>query len=180
MNRFIGASAAIALLLVVCVTSIAWFLGRSSSADVIAAKEVRACMTMHHLRMAKQTVSRPQSSELVFASCTWPPRAWAGQDGYSEIIVTTFDGPGRSEVSDADEADYIRAPCQRVELTYDFGSQGVYKFLHPFVATVGTVTSEDHPGQQWHGAKLTQYPGRNEIVYLRNDDEGLVSATCRA
>lgn len=166
-------------LIAICALVAAGVLEYKESAAVLAATQVRTCMRIHHLETATQSLS----------SCHWPPYSWADQDGYTEIKVKTFAGPGAGEASDANEADYITAPCHRVELAYDFESQGVYQFLPPFVASVGMVTSEDHPGQAWHGPKVWQSqlganltlalpPRSGAIVYIHNDNQGLFSARC--
>lgn len=141
------------------------------------AAEVRACMADHHLQRAAQQVS-VSDNEFAFASCEWPVHTWADQDGYSEIRVRSFDGPGEGEASGANRADYISAPCQRVELTYDFGSQGAHQFLDPFIAAIGTVTWSNTPGKPWQGTGLNPYPKRDEVVYLRNDKQVLYQARC--
>jgi len=192
MNRLIKIITA-TLILGACGASIAWFLGRLPSADVRVAKMIDSCEIAHHLK--KQRDRLDTHNGITFSFCAWLPPAWADRDGYSEIIVRTVPGPGLSEASDANEADYIKIPCHTVQLTYDFESQGDFEHQPPFTANAGDVLAEDGPlptdasqspatanaGDvlpSQYRSKLSSYPLRDEVVYLHNDKQGLYSASC--
>ncbi len=169
MNRLVGIITAV-LVLGACGTSIAWVLGRSSSADVTSAKMVDSCEVAHHLQ--KQSDRADTDSGTTLSFCAWPPPSWADRDGYSEIVVRTVPVPGLDEASNANEADYIKLPCHTVQLMYDFGSQGDYEHQPPITAKTGDVL----PGK--YRSQLPGYPSRDEVVYLHNDKQGLYSASC--
>lgn len=174
MNRFLTA---VAVVVVLGGIASAVYFARSF-ALVTTAKMVSACESAHHLQH-QLDVTRSESG-MIFGSCDWPPSPWADKDGYSQITVTTEDGPGVDEASGADEADYIAIPCKTVALAYDFGSQGAFEHLPPIIAHPGDVIGRDGSVPAVLRSKLPTYPSRNEVVYLHNMKLVLVSATCVA
>ena len=153
-----------------------------SEQEIVNAREVRACMKTHHLRMAEQTVSRSRSVEL-FQSCQWPLHPWSQQDGYSEIVVRTMSDSERSEASDSNDADYIKSSCRVLKVVYDFGDQGAFSFDPPTYPRNGSVWFDGHQVTGSRARSLLNpfgYPARNEVVELRNDNERLISVTCTA
>lgn len=179
----------LAALLIAAIGLAAGFLawrhnGDVAQAQAVAATEVRTCMRMHSLSTATQQVSNPSDTSgtgTIFASCHWPPRSWAGQDGYSEIVVRTISDSERSEASGSNDADFIKSSCRVLKVVYDFGDQGAYSFNSPIYPRNGTVWFDGH---QVSGARARSllapfpYPWRDEVVYLRNDDLGLYSVGC--
>ena len=148
------------------------------SAGAFAAQKVRSCMTLHHMTAASE-ISFSSSTITVFARCSWPPPAWANQDGYSQINATMRPGPYYYEASDANFADYISGPnCHLFKLQYNFSFQGVSSTPPAFEAVAGMVTSEDHPGQPWTGKSQYPYPTKDEVVYLHNLNQMIRSAQC--
>ena len=98
------------------------------------------------------------------------------KDGYSRIAVTTENGPGVDEASDADWADYITNPCKAVELAYDFGAQGAFQHEPPIIAHPGDVIGENGSVPAALRSKLATYPSRDEVAYLHNMNMSLASA----
>lgn len=144
-----------------------------------AAAQVRTCMTYHHLSQAQPTIPVPAPSQLVIASCAWPPPPGADQDGFTAIDVTTVPGPGQDEASDATEIDRITSPCTRIQLIYTNGSQGKSSFVK-FTVPVPTITSMDSEPAPWSGSadQLSFDPGPNEVDYIRSNVQSLSGATC--
>jgi hypothetical protein len=115
----------------------------------------------------------------VFANCDWPPPGYADQTGYSEIRIAATDGVSNaSEAAGDGLADRIVSTCSTLSLAYTFGAQGAETHYPPFTARPGDFVTPT--GEPWTGDRrqLRFYPGRNEVVVLRNDKSLLDVATC--
>ena len=147
------------------------------SASETNAKMVESCESAHH--MDSQTTRTDSEMKIVFRSCQWPAPPWADADGYYAIVVREVDGPGDSEASGANRADYIKIPCRKARLEYDFGTQGHYSHGPAITASAGDVIGDVAPDSAKKlRRELSPYPSRDEIVYLRNDRFSLQSAKC--
>ena len=115
-----------------------------------------------------------------FQRCEWPPPPFADPDGYSDVIYRSTTGPGEGGYTGADSADRLKAAsCERLKLAYSFGSQGHYAHEAPFDARVGTVVWA-HDGTEYADefGPIPFYPGRDELVVLRNGRREIDSAEC--
>jgi hypothetical protein len=160
----------------------------ATSRDVTASEQVRTCMAQHSLNKARDKVELPVPSQdeeaieyvysrTAYASCEWPPPAYAQADGYSEIVVKQTDGPGEDEASDANSLDRLTATCPRMELAYTYGSQGYSERLDPYIVSLGDVI-QALTGEPWTGESPYPYPERDEVVVVHNSKIGLDSARC--
>lgn len=154
-----------------------------------AAERVQACEGQHGMKIASEksesletaaTNSVPGKTidHISFRSCAWPRSNYADADGYLEIKVQSVDGPGESEASGANVADRIAAPCKRLTVAYQFGSQQTYENQTPLTITADTVVTVD--GQRWtnENGALPFYPDVGEFVVLHNDHYMIQSANC--
>jgi hypothetical protein len=140
------------------------------------ARMVESCESAHH--MDSQTMRTGSERTIVFRFCQWPAPSWADVDGYYTIVVRVLDGPGESEASGADLADYIKIPCRKARLEYDFGSQGYYAHIPAITASAGDVIAGSPDSDKKLRTQLLEYPSRDEIVYLHNFKQSLQSAKC--
>lgn len=160
-----------------------WWSDRS----VQAAEQVRACQKQHGLSKPHDFQQHNYSSKhyrrtgifakRLFLACEWPPPDYAEPDGYSEIMVLVEDGPFFDEASGANTLDRIQPTCEEVEVSYSIGAQGEYEHLKPYKVQVGDVV-EAYNGKTWNGPAPFDYPGRDEVVVLRNSKIGLDSVRC--
>jgi hypothetical protein len=156
----------------------------SSTAPVIAAltiaQGVDNCEHAHDMTQATPPPQNPDADNLKFLSCSWPPPMWADPDGFVVITSTAHDGPGTSEASDANRADDISGPCKQYRISYEFAAQGAESAIPPFIASAGLVTGVDTAPVPWPGgvSTLDFYPKLGDVVVLRNDNDGIVSASC--
>jgi hypothetical protein len=146
--------------------------------NVVAADQVRECMRQHDLQQAQVRKERDAYSAagtittyrtMKFAQCEWPPPNYAGDDGYSEISVTTVEGPGASEAEGETGADRITAPCQKLKLSYSHGKMNYYKHLPPVEVSADSIyTIWNNEIEPWEGKQypLGFYPERGEFVVL--------------
>jgi hypothetical protein len=146
------------------------------SATETSAKMIELCESAHH--MESQTTRTDSETTMNFRFCQWPAPSWADGDGYYTIVVRELDGPGDSEASGANRADYIKIPCRKARLEYDFGSQGYYAHIPAITASVGDVIAGSPDSDKKLRKQLLEYPSRDEIVYLHNDKQSLQSAKC--
>lgn len=148
------------------------------SATEASAKMGESCESAHH--MESQTTRTDGDTTITFRFCQWPAPSWADEDGYYTILVRELDGPGDSEASGANRADYIKIPCHKARLEYDFRSQGTYSHLPAITASAGDVIPGGGPPDS--AAKLRGHllpcPSREEIVVLHNFKQSLQSAKC--
>lgn len=166
----------------------------TKSAGEEAAERVQACEVQHSMKVASEKNESDETiparfsgdqdhyvEHIVFRSCAWPRSRYTDPDGYLEIKITSVDGPGDSEASGTNVADRILAPCPRLRLAYQFGSQGAYENLAPFIMAADTVATAY--GERWtrpNGSDpLPFYPERGEFVVLHNDKHGISTAECR-
>jgi hypothetical protein len=156
-----------------------------------ASEQVRACEQQHGMKLAFEKLQStekignrdgydPQDIERIdFRSCTWPKSTHSDEDGYSEIRLRTFKGPGQYEATGATVADRITAPCSQLTVTYGFGSQGAFENEPAFDIHANTIAmSEDHTIWKNDGT-LSFYPEAGEFVVLHNSHYGIQSAKCK-
>ncbi len=149
-----------------------------------AVERVRACMDTHGLSKAstKRVLSGDNEPyEAVFQACTWPPAPGADGDGFSEITVTTSDGPGRSEAEGLTVFNRFSSQCAALELKYLFGNQERLVAQKPFVVSKGELRRVED-GSLWRprtSAEASIYtPGRDEFGVLSNRRYQLDFARC--
>jgi hypothetical protein len=150
------------------------FFKNPQSSQALAADQVRICMQQHGLSESRAVLnSRANVDQIpgnatIFAECTWPPKSYSGEDGYSEIRFITQGGPGLSEVDGSTQVDRFFSPCQQLNISYSFGNQGNYEHLPPFVVKADSLVTPD--GDPWQGEtqSLDFYPERGEIDVIRN------------
>lgn len=113
-----------------------------------------------------------------FRECAWPKSRYADGGGYLEIRVNSVTGPGETEAYGANMVDRIAAPCLRLSVSYQFGTQGAYENSAPFTVTCNTVLIVN--GKPWMGKRNTLpfYPDEGEVVVIRNDHYQIASARC--
>jgi hypothetical protein len=151
--------------------------GQGSS--TITAAKIDACESAHGLSQRHEAVTIGIGTS-GFASCDWPAPRYADPDGFSEISVETVPGPGDSASSDATEIDRMTGPCAKFRLTYDAKEQGTDLHPIPLTLAAGSVTWMDQPGQPFTGDEGIAGPARNQVDFLRNDNEILADAACAA
>jgi hypothetical protein len=158
--------------------------------DVVAADQVRACMRQHDLQQAQVTTEKdkyidtgivPEFATIKFAQCEWPPPSYAGDEGYSEIIVTVVQGPGPHEAAGETLADRIEAPCQKLKLSYSYTKMGGLDRIPPFEISANSIVTMTETGvKPWEGKlyDLHFYPERGEFVVLHGNGHRVDSAEC--
>ena len=148
---------------------------------------LQTCKTNHKMEQVSEIERKTVSTEYGeyekitrFRYCEWPAPSFADPDGYYEIRYRNEKGPGDSEATGTNDADRLRAPCDKLQLWYDFGSQGAYSHYEPFFANVGSVVGiggDEYDGSQ---GNLPFYPDRDELVVLRNGKKIIAKAECEA
>jgi hypothetical protein len=139
-----------------------------------ASERVAACERAHHIGGA--TAWRRGPATTVFASCSWPARAGAEDDGYVEIISSQDSGPGLDESSGLDQADRITGPCAKYQLIYRYFAQGETDRVG-LIAQRGIVTSV-YPNAPTAVGPLPFDPQPGELDVLRSGRYTLDTATC--
>lgn len=161
-----------------------WWLDR----PVVAAEQVRACEEHHGLEQAQSDVRELPLREsdrrmgayarVSVSSCEWPPPGYADKDGFSSINVVSAEGPGADEATSATAVDRYTGDCRILELAYSTGTQGDFEHLPPFEVKQGDIVDawEGNPWPPSDGGlgqgDINPYPGRDEIVVVRNSKVG--------
>lgn len=152
---------------------------------IVAAKMVEKCKKAHDMRLATETKMRKVKAESRdydeydrFQFCQWPPAQFADPDGYYEIVYRSAEGPGDCEATGANAADILQAGCRKLKLYYSFGSQGYSEHKKPFIASIGTTVWQDSIKYENEEGDLPFYPGRDELVVLRNHKNVLDKVEC--
>jgi hypothetical protein len=122
-----------------------FFLTRETNdaAQVRACEEKAQLTTDREQRWIYDPSAPPSPSPIPigqeYLECEWPPPDYADADGYSFVRLLSGEGPGESEASDATVVDRVTASCDRMELTYSFGTQGFDEDFEPFEVALGDV-----------------------------------------
>jgi hypothetical protein len=152
----------------------------SSPADdpQIRAAQLRACEERHQMTQAQQRFTTSDYA-FSFRFCQWPAPSFADGDGFSEITVSTVEGPGAYEALGTTLVDRIHGPCAVFRLAYDFGKMGDSEHLAPFLAHPEELLfggkGDPYPGQK---NELSFYPDRDEVDVLHNGSYQLFTASC--
>ena len=109
-----------------------------------------------------------------FRACAWPAPTGAGGDGFSEVTVCTFDGPGVSEATGMTVAHVLTSTCRDLEVGYLFDNQGTLVPEQPVRLTKGETRRVEG------GSILTpaEAPGRDQSVVLSSARYQLDTVRC--
>jgi uncharacterized membrane protein YhiD involved in acid resistance len=146
----------------------------------VTANRVEQCETQHQL--TRQTQKRTPADAITdFASCAWPPPAYADADGFTDITLRSVPGPEQSDPFQVPVVDRITGPCRTFNLAYDSQTQGNPQHLPSFSTRPDLVTSLDSPGAPWPPGvtALGLAPDRNEVDVVHDDNSVLASAACQ-
>lgn len=140
---------------------------------------VNLCMDNHGLE--SEFDRNEGNTGILFRQCTWPAPAGAEADGYAEVAVTSYDGPGESEAEGLTVADYVRSSCRDVELVYVFDSMGNITQEDVVTVSKGEIRRVEG-GSIWSPedeAEASAFrPGRDESIIMSNHRYRLDSARC--
>jgi hypothetical protein len=138
-------------------------------------------MVRHGLDNPREKNEGGTAGTVLFRGCTWPAPAGAEADGYTEIAVTSFDGPGESEAEGMTVANRVRSSCRDVELVYLFNNQGTFVQEDPTIISKGEIRRVEG-GSVWipgNAAEATAFaPRRDESIVMSNGRYKLDSARC--
>lgn len=141
---------------------------------------IENCMVAHGLERALERTDGA-SDVVLFRQCNWPAPAGADADGYSEIQVTSRDGPGESEAEELTIADFILSQCRDIEFIYLFNNQGDITREVPVIISKGEVRRVEG-GSLWFPEAAIDasgfQPGRGQSIVLSNTRYELDSARC--
>lgn len=168
---------------------------RHDEQPAAAAEQVRLCVKAHHLdgaqddfwidtgtseRVPANSFGRTGQARII-ATCQWPPAEYSDAQGYSEIRVSTEDGPQEYESSSSNVVNRIASPCPTLQLFYTAASQGSRAALDPYEVARGEVVSA-WDGSPWEGeaapGRELPFPGRDEILVVGNSKVYLDRAQC--
>jgi hypothetical protein len=151
---------------------------------VVASEQVRACEERHQLQRAKGDIrelslTRAEQRSGVYAktsisSCEWPPPVYANQDGFSQIVLVSQQGPGQYEATSATALDRYTGDCRSLSVAYSTGTQGDFSHGRPFVISRGAIVDAWEgepwplPGSPLGAGDIQPYPGRDEFIVVRN------------
>ncbi|SEK49199.1 hypothetical protein [Rhodococcus maanshanensis] len=142
---------------------------------------VEACMVRHGLDDPHEKNEGGTAGTVLFRECTWPAPAGAEADGYTEIAVTSYDGPGESEAEGMTVANRVRSACRDVELVYLFNNQGTFVQADPTILSKGEIRRVEG-GSVWIPENETEAkaftPRRDESIVMSNARYKLDSARC--
>ena len=147
-----------------------------------AAEPVEHCMVEHGLERAYEKNEGGTAGTILFRQCSWPAPNGAQTDGYAEVAVTSFDGPGQSEAEGMTVADVVRSTCRDVQLVYLFDNQGTYVQEEPVTLSKGEIRRVEG-GSLWFPTSPSEAsrfkPGRDESMIMSNGRYKLDSARCK-
>lgn len=142
---------------------------------------VERCMVAHGLDRAFEKNEGGTAGTILFRQCSWPAPNGAEADGYAEVAVTSYDGPGQSEAEGLTVADVIRSKCRDVQLVYLFDNQGTFEQEEPINLSKGE-TRRVEGGSLWFPQNQDEAsrfkPGRDESIVMSNGRYKLDSARC--
>lgn len=150
------------------------------SSEESTQQRINFCKDKHGL---SYSVMRDEitSDQLLFRGCVWPPPSGANNDGFTEITVTSHDGPGESEAEGLTMADVFTSSCRDIEVKYLFASQGTLVAEQPFRLTKGEMRRVED-GSIWmprNEEEAALYSARrDESVVLSNTRYGVDTARC--
>jgi hypothetical protein len=148
-------------------------LGSSSSGNA-SASDVERCMAAHGLERETERTDATGVA-ILFRQCSWPAPVGAEADGYSEILITSRDGPGKSEAEGLTIADVLSSSCRDIELIYLFNNQGTMTQEDPVVISKGETRRVE--GGSVVDAPDFQ-PGRDESIVFSNTRYTIDAARC--
>ena len=142
---------------------------------------IKDCMVNHGLQRDHEKNEGGTAGTILFRQCSWPAPHGAGGDGYAEVQVTSYDGPGKSEAEGLTVADYVKSACRDTELVYLFNNQGTYVQEQPVTLSKGEIRRVEG-GSLWFPANQSEAsrfkPGRDESIVMSNRRYKLNSARC--
>lgn len=103
------------------------------------------------------------------------PPSFADQNGYSEIVLVSQQGPGADEASSASALDRYTAECPNLRVAYSTGTQGDFSHQPPFTIEQAAIV-DAWEGEPWPrpddetftAGDIQPYPGRDEFIVVRN------------
>jgi len=142
---------------------------------------VERCMVAHGLERAHEKNEGGTAGTVLFRQCSWPAASGAEADGYGEVAVTSYDGPGTSEAEGMTVADVVRSTCRDVELIYLFDNQGTFVQEEPIRLSKGEIRRVEG-GSLWFPQSSSEAsrfkPGRDESMVMSNGRYRVDSARC--
>jgi hypothetical protein len=131
-------------------------------------ERIEACIADHGL---SKTVERRDvaSGRILFRACEWPPPPGAASDGFTEITVSSGDGPGQSEAEGMTVADVFTTACNDLKAEYLFDNMGTFVAEQPVLLTKGEIRRVEG-GSIWFPRDRLEAsiytPGRDEALVL--------------
>jgi hypothetical protein len=143
---------------------------------------VERCTVEHGLERAYEKNEGGTAGTILFRQCSLASGQWGAEaDGYAEVAVTSYDGPGKSEAEGLTVADAVRSTCRDVELIYLFDNQGTFVQEEPITLSKGEIRRVEggslwFPGSPSEASRFK--PGRDQSMIMSNHRYMLDSARC--
>jgi hypothetical protein len=142
---------------------------------------IEHCMLEHGLDNKYEKNEGGTAGTILFRQCSWPAPDGAEADGYAEVAVTSYDGPGDSEAEGLTVADVVRSTCRDVKFVYLFDNQGTFEQEEPIILSKGEIRRVEG-GSLWFPRTENEAsrfnPGRDESIIMSNGRYLLDSARC--
>ena len=161
------------------VTAIVTLGGLFNNSDEERQAKVESCMAEHGL--STRTETQEIDSNRVFRACVWPPPFGADGDGFTEITMSSGEGPGRSEAEGLTVANVFTTECRDLELVYLFNNMGSFIAEEPIRLSKGEIRRVEG-GSIWQPRTAREAsiysPGRDQSVILSNLRYTIDTARC--
>jgi hypothetical protein len=155
----------------------------SNGNDTRAATATKDCVEQHRLSSEYQKdMGVPGAGDtILFRQCAWPPPHGADADGYSEISVSSKDGPGQNEAEGLTVADYLSSNCRDIRAVYLFHNMGTLVPEEPILIGKGEIRRVEggsiwQPRNDYEAMQFS--PGRDESIIMSNLRYTIESAQC--